>query len=253
MIRKRNTLCRYHAEGVQRGKKTRRMPDTGHRHTFTDFSRRFTGAVRQVNSLSRHQLHSGFPGLCGTAVDNHRIHLFQTSCPFPHRPGRQPPAVTETALTVNHHDFHIALQCVMLQTIVGDDHIHRCMLQNSFYRCGTVWRDRNRHTGTAGNQHRLITGLCCRRVFRDKQRIMIRFTAVTPGNHPGTVAASQQLFCQPDNHRGFAVTAGGQITDHHHRHRHTAGFFQSAAEQQTPQTAHRPVQKRERQKQPVKL
>jgi hypothetical protein len=59
----------------------------------------------------------------GAAVHHHRIHLGKPGKRFPQGPGRQQAAVAEAALAIHHHDFHVPRQGVMLQPVVGQDHI----------------------------------------------------------------------------------------------------------------------------------
>ena len=76
---------------------------------------------------------------------------------FPQRPCRQAQAVAESGF-VYHHHFEVPSQSVMLETIIGDQHIDVWMVfQQGLPRRRTVAPDKNRAPRACRHHHRLVT------------------------------------------------------------------------------------------------
>ena len=163
---------------VKGSEKARRMPYTGHRHHIFQRGKRRALLRVQVDRIARPQRHRDFTRFRAAAVNNNRIYLPQTRSALAHRPGRQPPAVAEAADAVDHHNFAIALQRVVLQAIVGNDEIEGVTGEQRFNCGAALRRHRDRRPGALGDQHWFVARLLRRRIGVDQQRIALRFAAV---------------------------------------------------------------------------
>lgn len=97
------------------------MANAGHRDDVIKARHVASFAVKHIHRLPGAQLHGYLSRPRDAAVSDNGVDAAQARGAFAHRPGRQPPAVAKAAYAVNHHDFFIARQPVVLQTIVGDD------------------------------------------------------------------------------------------------------------------------------------
>ncbi len=137
----------------------------------------------------------------------------------------------------------------MLQTIVSDNDLYRMFGKQGPDGIAAHRGDRNRGASTLENQYRFITRFS-RRGFRcQQQRVMRRFTTISPRYHARAYTALLQLLHQPDHHRRFAVAARRKITDNHNGHRRAPGPLHPKTIKQTDNAAHQAVEPGERQKQ----
>jgi len=71
----------------------------------------------------RAQGHAVFTGFNLTAVDDDKIDLREPRDRFPQRAGRQQESITVAADPIDHGDFDIPPQSIVLQTVVGNDEV----------------------------------------------------------------------------------------------------------------------------------
>ena len=91
---------------------------------------------------------------------------------FAQWPGRQQPAVAEAAGAVDHDDFHVACQAIVLQAVVGDQHV-ATSVQQQLRRRRTIAPHRHRHAAGA-DQAGFVADLRRVRRFAEPQRFTIR-------------------------------------------------------------------------------
>ena len=174
---------------------------------------------RQMHGKLRWQL----PGEMGfrRAIPDDSRHSPQAYQRLAQRPGRQQMTVANAA-PVKHGDFSTTTQVVMLQTIVGDDHIAlRMRRQQRFPRGRAVASNIYRRLATPGEQHGLITRQRSRRVGYHGHNAAHAIStprgsfllAVTTADYARPPAARVQLADQSDHERCFVAIADRQITD----------------------------------------
>ena len=88
------------------------------------------------------------------------VHEYLVNCRkalrrFPQRPGRQQPAIAETASTVDNTNLEVSIQFEVLQSIIRDDNIDTVGDQHC-RSTDTVRIHHDRTFAAPGQQHRLI-------------------------------------------------------------------------------------------------
>src|SRR5690606_13579039 len=94
-------------------------------------------------------------------IADNGIRFPQPAFSLTQRTGGQRPSITETPMTVYHHDFNITLQLVMLQSIITNDDItfRMCLQQAAAYR-SPIPAYPYRPFAPPGHQYRLIANSC---------------------------------------------------------------------------------------------
>ncbi len=112
--------------------------------------------IRQCHRRVATQAHGNFAGLGRAAVADTKIHAGEPRHRFAQRSGRQQAAIAEAAFAVDHADFHIAVQPVMLQTVIGNDHIDIDLSQQYLTNGGgAIPADRDRRAAWRDGSGRL--------------------------------------------------------------------------------------------------
>ena len=116
-------------------------------------------------------------------------------------------------------NFHRAIQRIVLQAVIGDDHVNLGVGSQQTARCRhPVTTYKHRHLTFASNQQRFVTGLCSGHVGFHLDN-SARLSTITTRNHAGRVALRAQHRYQPDHQRRLASATDKNIPDHDHRHR----------------------------------
>ena len=76
--------------------------------------------------------------ICWGAVVQHRIDTAEAFGRFTQWAGWQAAAVTQAARVIDQHQFQIAGQPVMLQTVIRQDHVQRLGGQQRFHRTAAI-------------------------------------------------------------------------------------------------------------------
>ena len=131
--------------------------------------------------------------------------------------GGQLPSVTERALGIHHDNFDAARQAIVLQPVVGKDHVAiRMQGQQRVARCHSVARNCDCKSG-ARQQQGLIADAMRIVVGRDQQRhAVIRVAAITATHNPRVMAAKRKGRSKRCDQRRLPAPAHGDITDHDH-------------------------------------
>ena len=110
------------------------MADAGHRHHVREGGDIATFAGKQVNRHPWAQPHRDLTRTHHAAVNDNRINALQARRPLAHRPGRQPPAVAKAAHAVNNDNFSVPRELIVLQPVVGHNHLQIVRAEQRFYR-----------------------------------------------------------------------------------------------------------------------
>jgi len=222
MVRKR-VLDRRDAGRAQTVEESLRVADRSYRvHTLTtEAGQRLGSPVIQRDDIAAAQLHQVLAVFGDAAVADAQIHLLQPARRLAQRACRQQPAIAEAARAVDHADFHVARQPVMLQSVVGDQHIATGVEQQS-RRGGAIAPHHHRHTAGV-DQTGLVANLRRVRRIAEQQRLALT-AAVAATDHAGPIAARAQGSGHGYRQRRLAGTAYAEVADHDDRRRqaHTA-------------------------------
>ncbi len=145
------------------------------------------------------------------------------------RSGRQQQAVAEAARRVDDRDLDVARERVVLQSVVGDDHVDVRVRREQRRAPRRRGRRRPRPArrsprGSAARRRRRA------RRRRDRPRARrVAAAAVAAADDPGTPAALAQRFDERDDERRLARAAGGDVADDDHRNAATGTRCSSAA------------------------
>ena len=134
MVRQRHGFDRLDAAAFEGGEEARRMADAGHRHYVREGGDIATFAGKQVNRHPWAQPHRDLTRTRHAAVNDNRINALQARRPLAHRPGRQPPAVAKAAHAVNNDNFSVPRELIVLQPVVGHNHLQIVRAEQRFYR-----------------------------------------------------------------------------------------------------------------------
>ncbi|TLD44951.1 MAG: hypothetical protein FAZ92_02784 [Accumulibacter sp.] len=162
---------------------------------------------------------------------------------------RQQPAVARAAPIEDHH-FQRSLQAIVLQTIVGDDHIAvRMRCKQGMPGGNPIGADEHWHAAAPRQQKRLIADYCRLRIGGNRV-YRPRRTAMSATDDPRPPAGLAQVANDPEDQRGLAAATDGQVADDHHRHRQAGGCQQAGAVEPPPQPDQRAEQPGKRQQRP---
>ena len=151
-------------------------------------------------------------------------------------PGRQQPAVADAAL-VEQHDLDVARQRIVLQAVVGDDHVHFRM------------RSQAAPAPPPRAGARPLPGRrCARQSARVRRRLRRPRRRRRPGAAPPQPRRSRaksrpvanrlrERLHQPDHQRRLAGAADVDVADHDHRHRQAHAGQPAGTVQRAPRRA----------------
>ena len=157
--------------------------------------------------------------LAMAAVHHHGIDPCQPRLRFAQGPGRQQPAVAETALGVDQHDFEITCQRPVLQAVVTDQNIDAVLRDQQSRGSQTTASDRDRAVGGVRQPHRFIAELRRFGAGRQASRV-IGGSAITARDDAGPPAAAAQFVREPGHQRRLPGAADGEIAHNQHRYVH---------------------------------
>jgi len=152
-------------------------------------------------------------------------------------------AVAETTRAVDHADFDVACQRVMLQTIVGDQHV-ASGIQQQARRGRPLAPDRHRHAAGA-DQAGFVADLGRVRPVVQQHRFAPA-AAMAAADDAGTVATLAQCCGQRDGQRRLAGAAHAEVADHDDRRRQPYAAQCTDPVEPAAQTHRRAVQRRHR-------
>ena len=221
----------------------RAAPETGQGRSDT--------RINQIDRRIAAQTHQIFPAP-GSAVADDEIHLTQAGRRLAQRASRETSAVAKSAQSIDHGNFNIALQAVMLQTVVADDHVAIIAGEQRLGRRDPIRPDHDGTTAALRQQHRLIADFAGIAVGGDMARPFAGITAIAPADHTGFVAGLAQQFHQPGGQRSLAGAADADIADDDDGRSDAMAFEKTDAVQlpaqahdQAEQQAQRPKQHRD--------
>lgn len=212
------------AQLTQRGEKTFRRADAGHGMHASQCGQEIRSA--QVEGVVQIP-HAGGPDLeaeladIRCAIHRTQIHRAGARHRFPQRPCRQAQAIAPATPAIDEQDFEIAVELVVLQSVVADQHVAIVGLQQQPPGAGAVRPRRHRQMGATGNERWLIAYFIGVAGFRDQHRPVRGVSAIATAQHAGTMPFLPEQFRQPDHERRFAGTADCQIAHHHDGDRQT--------------------------------
>ncbi|KAG1199823.1 hypothetical protein G6F35_012471 [Rhizopus arrhizus] len=222
---------RHHADATrpQHVEEALRMGDAGHRvHTLAleirQRARTATGQRLRTVDVQGHRPLAESTGLgCGiliglAEVDHPEVALGSAADRLTQRSGRNHPAIAVAALGIDHFNFDVACQPVVLQAIVADDHI-AAGLDQRLASGNAVTIHAHRHAGLPRDQHRLVAALGGRCVGLYPQRLVRILAAIATTGHTRLPAGGTQALDQGDGQRRLAGAACGDVADHDDRHR----------------------------------
>jgi hypothetical protein len=170
----------------------------------------------------------------GAIVEYQGIDRSEARDRFAQRSRRQAPAVPQPA-RIEHHEFDIARQPVMLQAVVGKDHVAVRMGGEQGAAGGrAIPTDKHRTLAVARQQQCLVT----KDFRRSRHWHLLRMRCAAPvaaGDHAGAATLFPQSTCQVDDQWSLAATAHRNIADHHNRYRQSGGGQQSVTVRRTTQ------------------
>jgi hypothetical protein len=139
------------------------------------------------------------------------------------RTGRQQEAVAAEPM-IEHDQFSVAREAVMLQAVVADDHVDFAMRSAQRLRGGHAVRaNPHRRTGAARDQQWFVAADPRRRHGRNRRR-RPHARAVAARHHAGCEPGGAQRFNKRDHGWRLAGPADGHVADHHHRHADSHGL-----------------------------
>ena len=171
-------------------------------------------------ALSRRHLRRS--GITSGAVGHDRVYPAKTRGRFAQRPGRQQPAVAQPARAVEHADFEIPAEPVVLQAVVAYQHAARGgRCKESLGGSGAVDARPDLTAAAASEQHGLVAERARIRVRRHAAGRGVD-AAVAAADDAGPVAARAQALDQPQHGRGLAGASRSDVADDDHRYRQPA-------------------------------
>jgi hypothetical protein len=167
--------------------------------------------LRQVASRVHH------PAL-RRAVPHHGVHTRQTPQGLTQGAGRQQPAVAGAA-SVKNHQFDRALQAIVLQAVVGDDHVTVGVSRQQAPARRQGGRGRRRPARRCAWPATGVHRRPAKTVRTRPPAAPARTTAVAATDDSWPPALLAQAAHQPQHQRCLATATDGQVADHDHRHR----------------------------------
>src|ERR1700674_106032 len=163
----------------------------------------------------------GHKWLATRAVHHYGIDLTQAPDPFAQRASGKQEAVTDAAFAVEYDNFHIALQAMVLQPVVGDDDIYlRLRGEQTPSSSDTIVSHPDWASAAPRQQDRLVTYFARRRVHGDFAR-RARATSVPATDDAGPVAVIPQETGQPEHQWSLAAATNGNAPNDDDRDRQT--------------------------------
>ena len=173
---------------------------------------------QRIVGLQAHRPFAESRGAVGfRQVDHAEVAVGRARDRFPQRTGRHQTLIAVSARAINHFDFHVALQAIVLQSIVADDDIASCGDQR-LRRSDAVAVDAHTGAGLACDEHGLVATIGGWRRRIHPARLPLAATAITAAGHAGLEAGRAQPLHQRDRQRGLAGTAGGDVAHHDDGH-----------------------------------
>ena len=204
--------------GTQAVEEAPRIADGRHRMNAltAEAGQQLSSPVVQRNDIAAAKLHRVFAVFGDAAIADAQIHPLQPTQRFAQRAGRHQPPIAEAAYAVDHADLHVARQPVMLQSVVGDQHIAAGVKQQSSRRRAIA---SHRHRHAAGmDQAGLVADLRRIRRISEQQRFAL-IAAIAATDHTGPIAACTQGGNHRNRQRRLAGAAHAEIADHDDRYR----------------------------------
>ena len=152
------------------------------------------------------------------AGHDERIDAVEPVLSLPQRPGRQAKAVAQSTTAVDHRNFNIALERVMLQAVVAQYDVTSWMQGEERSGGGdAIAPDPDRSATTLRKQYRFISGHF--RWRRCQHAHGLAATSIPATDDSRRIAVLLEKIAQPQYQRRFAGAAGADIADHDHRDR----------------------------------
>ncbi|MNE35512.1 hypothetical protein D3C80_1292770 [compost metagenome] len=184
------------------------------------------------------------------AVVEHRIDVLQALHRLAQGAGRQAAAIAQAAGGVDQHQLQITGQTVVLHAVITEDQVQRLAGQQGLHRTRTVRVDHQRHAAALNDQQRLIARLGRALLGTHAPRQLRRLRAITTADHADAQALLAAMLDQPEDHRGLAGTADGDVSHHDHRHWRTVTLAFTAEKTRALAQHHPPIEGFERTQQP---
>ena len=123
----------------------------------------------------------------------------------------------------HHAEFNIAVQRVVLQTVIGNDDVSvRERLEKQPPRRDSVAADSHRRGGLAGNQKRFVAGRGCARV-RCHELHSVGFPSIAAADDARLPAALHETAGNGNRDRSLPRAADIDVPDNDHGNRQTLG------------------------------
>ena len=151
-------------------------------------------------------------------------------------------AIAQAARGIDQHQFEISGQAVVLQAVVTEDQVQRLGRQQGRHRATAIRINHQRHAAALHNQQRLITGHASGLISLHAPGQLRRLRAIAATDHTDAQPLTAAMLDQPENHRGLAGAADGDIADHHHRHGSTVDLALTGQKTRTLTLYHRAIQ-----------
>jgi len=148
----------------------------------------------------------------------------------------------QTLPGVDHFDFDIARQPVVLQAVIADDDV-AARFDQRLARGHSVRIDAHRHAGFPGDQHRLVTPDRGIGTGQHPTRRTCILAAIATAGDPRLPAGFAQAVDQGDRQWRLARATGGDVADHDHRHRQRMPLEPATAIRHPAQRDRRAVQR----------
>ncbi len=156
-------------------------------------------------------------------VEHVRVHGHIRRQRLAQRPGGQQLAVADAAI-VEHHHLHVARQCKVLQSVVGDQHVDLGMRGAQRARSvDAAPRHPHRRTRAPKDQQRLVAHRLDIVVLGDG-RCAVTLAAVAARDHARHITRVPQCSHERDDGRRLARAPDNEVADHDYRHRRTLGL-----------------------------
>ena len=142
----------------QRLEKTIRVADAGNgmdRFTVEGFDGAFHAALAQIGDASRLKLHDQAIGLA-LAITNDEIDRSQTLDRFAQGASGKEVTVAEAPASIHDGNLDIASEFMVLQAVIGNDHIDVVAIDQGIGGIHTAGEDRDGATGLARHHDRFV-------------------------------------------------------------------------------------------------
>jgi hypothetical protein len=157
------------------------------------------------------------PGLQACPVYNNEVHFCEPFRLFPQRARRQQQTVTDSALSVEHSDFDITGQRVMLQPVITEDYIRLEPVFDETHAPASIGINDYRHICVHGKQQRFVSAILNWSSAGDMQRELQALALVTATDNRRPPSLRLQEVGHGKRKRSFTGTADRDIANNDNR------------------------------------